>query len=546
MLPFNTPTPESSQQGSIKCDVILSCALLAISCIVGCGADIESDEQSGVANDVEARRSKEEDNRTAEIENESGRQTSKPSSAETTSERGNSDVAQPQDGTEANGISSVPFDEVAALTVTAARSRFNAKEFPAPAKAPPSSSSTATRTDFMLPVGLEDAGTQLVDAFAGLDWETISKVELTKEHVTFYMRTGELLVSCTLQSEASTRTRMYMEVLGNIDIRSIPKFSVEDEIHDHLDNCIYQSNGSLDEVMAHYRGVLNDADWQAFKPFDGTFDQGDNRRSASYRQNGVRLNVTAFENSGQVLVSLFCGMLEQDIPTPVGVTGLELGDGQLQQRFTSDQSVSELAEFYSKEMKQIGWTLPFGKQFGDSVAGMMFTRPDGDPVYLELRELENGRTVAYMSAPTRQVLRATEGEFEVEYKDGLSIGESKFHSLDYTAIPFHEPLDEGCGRSIAESVFYETELSIDDTCEFYRKYFTGLGWEALNRLDDESADALVSSTLIFEMDDAQVMVTARNWREGTNRITIEGNGIQFPGSAFCHMMARPEEADDIE
>ncbi len=151
-----------------------------------------------------------------------------------------------------------------------------------------------------------------------------------------------------------------------------------------------------------------------------------------------------------------------------------------------------------------------------------------------------------MAGPTRQVSRAAEGEFEVEYQKALPLEQSQMHSIDYRTVPFHQPLDEGSGRTIAESVFFNTEVSLEEIFKFYRDYFSNLGWQAGDRDDEFIGDNLHSASLVFTKRDASVLVTARPWGEDSNRVNIEGNGLWFPGTRFCQMMARPDEAVDIE
>jgi hypothetical protein len=196
-------------------------------------------------------------------------------------------------------------------------------------------------------------------------------------------------------------------------------------------------------------------------------------------------------------------------------------------------------------MKQYGWTMPFGKQFEETKAAMLFTRPVGDPVYLELLNRGNGTTIAYMAGPTRQVSRAANGEFEIDYKGSLPLGETQMHTIAYQSIPFHEPLADGSGRTIAESVFFNTKTSLEKTFDFYRSYFSELGWQAGQRKDDFIGDKLQSASVTFKKSDAEIVLATRPWIEDTNRVNISGNGIEWPGDAFCQMMAR-DEAKDIE
>lgn len=242
---------------------------------------------------------------------------------------------------------------------------------------------------------------------------------------------------------------------------------------------------------------------------------------------------------------MFCEMLDQDVPTPESATDIELDDHLFRQRFCSKQTVPELVAFFAKEMKRFGWAMPCGKQFGDRQAGMFLTRSTGDPIYLEILRLPDGTTSVYMAGPTRQVSRAVKSEFENEYERSLPLGQTRMHELDYQAIPFCKPLDEGAGRSIAEAVFFNTNSSYDEVFLFYRDYFSELGWQPSPREDQFIGDQLHRSSVMFQNADAEIMVSARPWGESI-RVTIDGNGIRFPGAVFCHMMARGDEARDID
>ena len=272
--------------------------------------------------------------------------------------------------------------------------------------------------------------------------------------------------------------RVDVQVLGNVDIRSIPKLNPSKIAYDLLDYSVYETNSTHDQITIHYDKLLKAAGWQPYKDFDSSIESSSTWQMQKYRNAGITLNVSASTNGGTTYASIFCELLEQDVPMPPEIDHYELDDHLFRQRFISKQSVDELTHFFAEQMKDYDWILAHGKTFDSVVSGMLFTHPSRDPVYLELWKREDGSTEAYMAGPTRQVTRAAKGEFEAEYEKGLPLTQTQMHSVDYRTIPFNEPLKEASGRSIAEAVFFNNRKSIDENIEFYRSYFSKIGWKA--------------------------------------------------------------------
>jgi hypothetical protein len=435
--------------------------------------------------------------------------------------------------------------DVTPLTVKAASELFDATRFPVPGGSSPEEYSKPNSATFIVVNDFPAVVDQMTKSFDKLNWDVIARDDSTKDHAAFYLRHQQLFITCKIRLENKSLCRLNVEVLGNVDIRQVPKKDAQEVNFNHLDYTVYRTTAKLADIVDFYDQLLTKAGWQRYHQFDGSDYDSKTRRFAMYRSNGVALNVSADVRGGETFASLFCKMLEQDVPTPRGAAEIELDDHLFRQRFRSTQSVPELVKFFTSEMRQYGWTMPFGKQFEEKQAAMLFTRPVGDPVYLELLSRGNGNTIAYMAGPTRQVSRAVNGEFEIDYKGSLPLGETQMHTIAYQSIPFHEPLAEGSGRTIAESIFFNTKESLEKTFDFYRSYFSKLGWQAGQRQDNFIGDKLQSAAVTFKKSDAEIVLEARPWIEDTYRVNISGNGIEWPGDAFCQMMAR-DEAKDIE
>lgn len=440
----------------------------------------------------------------------------------------------------------VNYDAVKPISVAEAAQIFSARDFQAPFKEPPSLYATSKSSGYMIDKPFDDVTAGLEKTFGELKWEELAREDSTEKNISYYLRNKQLLLACKVREERKNEVRVDVNVLGNVDIRSIPKLDPQEVSFDMLDYSVYKTNSDVDAIMSHYDKLLTAAGWQKYVGFDSPGEGSSDWHMSRYRNRGVGLNVSASQREGDKYASIFCEMLDEDVPTPSNVSGYELDDHLFRQRFVSAQPVTELTTFFVDEMKQTGWILAHGKSFNGTQAGMVFTRPDHEPVYLDLRQREDGQSEAYMAEPTRQVSRAMKGEFEVEYQDSLPLGQTQMHSVDYRAIPFNNPLDDGSGRTIAESVFFNTNASLEDNIEFYRNYFAKQGWEAGDRNDKLIGDKLQSAVVVFTKGDATIELSERPWGEDTNRINIEGNGIWFPGTKFCHMMARPAEAMDIE
>jgi WD40 repeat protein len=438
------------------------------------------------------------------------------------------------------------YNEVQPISVTDAARIFSAKDFPAPFKAAPGMYASSKNAGYQIRKPFDEVIAELDKTFAELNWTVVDRGTPADKNVAYCLQNEQLLISCKAREEQPSVVRVDLNVLGNVDIRSIPKLDPQKVNYDLLDYSVYETNRDLDEIMSHYDRLLTDSAWQSFVDFDSLNETNPDWRRRQYRNAGVNINVSAMTRDGVTYATIFCEMLDNDVPTPPGVSNYEMDDHLFRQRFVSQQSIKELTPFFIDQMKHTGWTLAVGKSLSTACAGMLFTRADEDPVYLELWQKEDGKTEAYMAGPTRQVTRAAKGEFEVEYEKGKPLTETQMHSVDYRTIPFNNALPDGSGRTIAESVFFNTNDSMDEIFKFYEDYFSKLGWQAGKRDDKYIGETLNSSSLKFTKGDASIEISLRPWVENSNRCTIEGNGIFFPGARFCHMLARADEATNIE
>jgi hypothetical protein len=114
------------------------------------------------------------------------------------------------------------------------------------------------------------------------------------------------------------------------------------------------------------------------------------------------------------------------------------------------------------------------------------------------------------------------------------------HSVDFESIPFLDPEPDGAGRTVAESVFYNTRRTREENMDHFRKFFGDLGWKFGNPEEEFIGQKLFSVSLTFKYEDASIRISMRDWVDETTRVVVEGNGIQFPGDSYCQMLARSE------
>ncbi len=439
-------------------------------------------------------------------------------------------------------------DPVTPITVRQANDIFDASRFAAPGGLDAENDATPLMSTFSIyDMDRKEATARARRTFESAGWKVVRFDDSHSQASSLQVKKDGLFVTCSISQRGSSKLQLFINVQGNVDLRTIEKAQPESVEHDRADFTMYRSDLTPDQVIASYDSALGKNGWPRCKAITDDHYPDETRTLVRYRHNGVYINVIVEPRDGAAIVMANVGMLERDIPTPTGATDLRLDDNLFSQSFRSKLTVGELLDFFIPEFRGTGWIMVTGRRFKDEMAGMYLTHARYDPVFLEIVKQKDGHSSVYMARPTRQVQRVVKStpEFEIEYDKSLPLGKSQMHSVPYTAIPFHQPLAEGSGRTIAESVFYNTASPMEENFEFYRDYFTKLGWEAGQREDEFIGDSLFRATVPFTKGDARIEVSSREWGEAVIRITIDGNGIQFPGNRFCHMMPRAE-ASEIE
>jgi hypothetical protein len=428
------------------------------------------------------------------------------------------------------------------ISVSDAETIFDARRFPAPGGKAAESYSTALMGIYKIDDDLGNVVNQTKKAFESSGWETIKFDESVKDAAMIQVTKGGLMVNCSISKQGKSPCQLFLNVVGNVDLSQLTKPQVKSVEHDRRDFLMFHAELKPDDVLAFYDDSLVKKGWQRYESFGDTPRDDGERKRASYRYNGVSLNVMAqpADNLSQVTVSV--GLLPKDVPTPAGVSELRLDANLFRQSFQSPQSVPELLKYFTSAMKRSGRNMLAGRVFKDEQAAMFLTHPREEPVFLEIVKQPNGHSRVYMSSPTRQVTRAMKSppEFEVAYDKSFPLGETQMHRLPFSEIPFHQELPEGSGRTIAESVFYNTNKSVEESFAFYQDFFAKRQWTAGKRQDEFIGDKMTDSSIKFTTADAEITVSVRPWLEGIHRINIEGNGIQWPGNGFCQMLARDE------
>ncbi len=432
-----------------------------------------------------------------------------------------------------------PQGPIAPLTVARANEIFNARQFPTQGGDAAGNYSSPTRASYVIYDKFDRVYESTRQTFKKLGWREVHVYDSAEGAVGMILTDGQIFVSCSVSSPNKESVIVYMSVFGNFDLRDFPKHGVGTVKYDKPDLQMYESTLSSAEVIAAYTKVLVDQGWQPYETFG--FAAIETRREARFRNHGVTLLVVA-DGEEKCDVIMTASMLATDIPTPPSARGIKLDDSEFLQTFRSTESVPRLAAFFRTELMAAGWRMVEGRTWKDEAAAMFITHPEYDSRCLEILRQPGDVTTVFMGRLTRQLTRAfkTPREFEVKYETSKPLAETRMHSLHYQSIPFFEAKLEGSGRTIAESLFFNTSKTQEEIFGFYRSYFSKIGWDVGDRQNDFIGEKLNRATMAFTLADAEIQLATREWGEDVVRVTIEGNGIQFPGNRFCHMLARGE------
>ncbi|MGI9470422.1 MAG: hypothetical protein ACR2NZ_02740 [Rubripirellula sp.] len=437
--------------------------------------------------------------------------------------------------------------ETRGVTVADATAIFNASRFDAPGRSSAQAYSTPLMGSYLLNETVENSLGEVRQAFKTQGWKELHLEDSDPRAAMLQVTKDGLLVNASLSPRGEDSCQLYLGVLGNVDVRTLPKPTIESTTHERLDFLMYVSPLSPEQVTDFYRTELAKVGWQPYGNFPSDANQNESRKLVRLRNHGVSINVVASPSGSQSQVMVTVGMLEQDVPTPAIVSDLRLDASLFRQSFRSTQSASQLLAFFVVELKELGWIIHVGKRFGDQKVALFLTNPRQEPRFLEIVSSPEGVQRVYLGTPTRQVKRAVKSppEFELEYAKGLPMDQTSMHELPYMDLPFLQPEPDGSGRTVAESVFFNTRVAMEDAFEFYRKFLTEKGWQAGQRKNEMIGDKLFQATMTFKKSDAKIELVIRPWTDDTQRVTLQGSGIQWPGDGFCQMMAR-EESTPVE
>lgn len=146
----------------------------------------------------------------------------------------------------------VSYSDVTPITVAEAIALCDLTQFPVPDQAAPTGYSRPTAAAFIIPDKFPTVVEKTLAAFQDLGWQVIEHQATSAESAAVYARHEQLLISCKLRQEQPSRTRMDIECLGNVDIRSLPKVAVKSVMMDYPDSVAYRSSSGLDEIIASY------------------------------------------------------------------------------------------------------------------------------------------------------------------------------------------------------------------------------------------------------------------------------------------------------
>jgi hypothetical protein len=149
------------------------------------------------------------------------------------------------------------------LTVREARDIVDFGRFPAPEGAKPERYSSSVRATFQIGGELSAVVAQLEKSLAQRQWPVVARDESTKDRVVLYVRAGKaLFVSCAARKDNDEPIRIDLAILGNVDLRTIPKTDAGEIFTENLDYVVYQTAAGLDDAIAFYDARFREAGWQ--------------------------------------------------------------------------------------------------------------------------------------------------------------------------------------------------------------------------------------------------------------------------------------------